>query len=87
VEGHASPIGTPRFNAALSHHRARNIVRYLRSYLGVTFNVWPGHIVVVAYGEFLATDAGATADDPAWRRVDVYLNQDHRLRLATGAAP
>ena len=85
VDGHASPVGTPRFNDALSYHRARNIVRYLRSHLGVTFNVWPGHIVLVAYGELLASGAGAGADDPAWRRVDVFLDQSYMLRLTTGA--
>ena len=86
VEGHASPVGTPRFNDAVSYHRARNIVRYLRSYLGITFNVWPGHIIVVAYGEYEANRLGATGDDPAWRRVDVFLDQDNLLRMATGAS-
>ena len=77
--------GRPASTSALSYHRARNIVRYLRSHLGVTFNVWPGHIVLVAYGELLADEAGAGADDPAWRRVDVFLDQDYMLRLTTGA--
>ncbi len=88
VVGHASfGDARPLYNLTLSQRRASNVVRALQAYLGPLYAVRPERTTISGLGDQESEDAqaqGAPADE--WRRVDVFINGDHALRLA-GAGP
>ncbi|MDH4119308.1 MAG: OmpA family protein, partial [Acidimicrobiia bacterium] len=87
VEGYASPNGRDLFNETLSQHRARNVLRYIQSYLGPRLRIRPSHVSVIGYGHQPAIDAGIPygTDSPIWRRVDLRINGRIVMRLPTGS--
>ena len=84
VVGHASfGDARPLYNLILSQRRAANVVRALQAYLGPLYAVHPERTAAVGLGDQQAAEDGGPPEQ--WRRVDVFINGDHAVRLATGA--
>lgn len=76
IDGHASAPAPDPYNEALSLRRAQATAEALRRMLGDRFRIPEEEIELVAYGESQAPGGPNGPDDPAARRVDVFMDAD-----------